>query len=71
MGASSYTYAEATMTQSVPNWLGSHVRAFRFFGGLPAIVVPDNLRSAISKPCRYEPQLNPAYADYVVTSLML
>jgi len=63
MGASSYTYAEATMTQSLPDWLGSHVRAFRFFGGLPAIIVPDNLRSAVSKPCRYEPDLNPAYAE--------
>ena len=63
MGASSYTYAEATMSQSLPDWLGSHVRAFRFYGGLPAIVVPDNLRSGVSKPCRYEPQLNPSYAE--------
>jgi transposase len=63
MGASSYTYAEATLSQSLPDWLGSHVRAFRFLGGLPAIVVPDNLRSAVSKPCRYEPQLNPSYAE--------
>jgi len=63
MGASSYTYAEATMTQSLPDWLGSHVRAFRFYGGLPAIIIPDNLRSGVSKPCRYEPQLNPAYAE--------
>jgi transposase len=62
MGASSYTYAEATLTQSLPDWLASHVRAFRFFGGLPVIVVPDNLRSGVSKPCRYEPELNPAYA---------
>jgi transposase len=63
LGASSYTYAEATLTQSLPDWLASHVRAFRFFGGLPVIVVPDNLRSAVSKPCRYEPDLNPAYAE--------
>ena len=63
MGASSYTYAEATLTQSLPDWLGSHVRAFMFLGGLPAIVVPDNLRSAVSKPCRYEPKLNPSYLD--------
>ena len=62
MGASSYTYAEATLSQSLPDWLASHVRAFRFFGGLPVIVVPDNLRSGVSKPCRYEPELNPAYA---------
>jgi len=63
MGASSYTYAEATTSQSLPDWLGSHVRAFRFLGGLPQIIVPDNLRSAVSKPCRYEPKLNPAYAE--------
>lgn len=63
MGASSYTYAEATLSQSLPDWLGSHVRAFLFLGGLPKIVVPDNLRSAVSKPCRYEPKLNPSYAD--------
>jgi transposase len=63
MGASSYTYAEATLSQSLPDWLGSHVRAFRFLGGLPQIIVPDNLRSAVSKPCRYEPKLNPSYAE--------
>lgn len=63
MGASSYTFAEATMTQSLPDWLGSHVHAFIFFGGVPKIVVPDNLRSAVSKPCRYEPQLNRSYLD--------
>ena len=63
MGASSYTYAEATLSQSLPDWLGSHVRAFIFLGGVPKIVVPDNLRSAVSKPCRYEPKLNPSYSD--------
>ena len=63
MGASSYTYAEATLSQSLPDWLGSHVRAFVFLGGLPVIVVPDNLLSAVSKPCRYEPKLNPSYAE--------
>jgi transposase len=63
MGASSYTYAEATLSQSLPDWLGSHVRAFIFLGGLPQIVVPDNLRSAVSKPCRYEPKLNRSYLD--------
>jgi len=63
MGASSYTYAEATLSQSLPDWLGSHVRAFKFLGGLPEIVVPDNLRSGVSKPCRYEPQVNPSYLD--------
>lgn len=61
LGASSYTFAEATWTQSLPDWLGSHARAFTFFGGVPKVVVPDNLKSAVSKPCRYEPELNPSY----------
>ena len=61
LGASSYTFAEATWTQTLPDWIGSHVRAFEFFGGTPAIVVPDNLKSAVSKACRYDPDLNPTY----------
>lgn len=61
LGASSYTYAEATWTQTLPDWVGSHVRAFEFFQGLVEILVPDNLRSAISKTCRYEPDINPTY----------
>lgn len=63
MGASSYTFAEATLSQGLSDWLGSHTRAFQFFGGVPEIVVPDNLKSAVSKPCRYEPDLNPSYQD--------
>jgi transposase len=62
-GASNYTYAEATWTQTLPDWIGSHVRAFAFFGGVPQLVVPDNLRSGVTKACRYEPELNPTYAD--------
>jgi len=61
LGASSYTYAEATWTQQLPDWIGSHVRAFAFFGGVPELAVPDNLRSAVSKAHRYEPDLNPTY----------
>ncbi len=61
LGASNYTYAEATLSQELPNWIGSNVRAFDFFGGVPKIVVPDNLRSAISKACKYEPDVNPTY----------
>lgn len=61
LGASSYTYAEATWSQSLPDWVGSHVRAFEFYGGLPERVVPDNLKSAVSKPCRYDPDINPTY----------
>jgi len=58
MGASNYTYAEATWTQSLADWTGSHVRTFIFLGSLPKCVVPDNLRSAVSKTCRYEPDIN-------------
>ena len=61
LGASNYTYVEATYTQSLPDWLESHVRAFEFFGGVPKIVIPDNLKSGVSKACRYDPDLNPAY----------
>lgn len=61
LGASSYTYAEATWSQSLPDWVGSHVRAFEFYGGVPQLVVPDNLKSAVTKACRYDPDLNPAY----------
>jgi transposase len=61
LGAGSYTYAEATWSQSLPDWIGSHVRAFEFYGGVPEIVVPDNLRSAVSKSCRYDPDINPTY----------
>jgi transposase len=50
LGASSYTYAEATFTQTLPDWIGSHVQMFRFFGGVPRLTVPDNLKSAVNKP---------------------
>jgi transposase len=63
LGASSYTYAEATWTQSLPDWIGAHIRAFEFLGGLPEIVVPDNLKSGVTKPCLYEPDLNRTYQE--------
>jgi transposase len=62
-GASNYTYAEATLSQTLPNWIGSHVRAFRYFGCVPRVLVPDNLKSGISRACKYEPELNPTYAE--------
>lgn len=61
LGASNYTYAEATLSQTLPDWLGSHVRMLAFFGGCPDMIVPDNLRSGVSKACRYDPDLNPSY----------
>ncbi len=62
-GASNYTFAEASLSQDLAHWTASHVRAFDFFGGLPQILVPDNLKSAVTTACRYEPELNPTYAE--------
>lgn len=61
LGASNYTFAEATYTQSLSDWLLSHVRMLEFFGGVPEILVPDNLKSGVSKASRYDPELNPSY----------
>lgn len=61
LGASNYTFAEASWSQKLEDWLNSHVHAFEYFGGTTAIIVPDNLRSAVSKACRYDPDLNPSY----------
>lgn len=61
LGASNYTYAEATLSQGLKDWLHSHVRTFEYFGGIPEMVIPDNLRSGVSRACRYEPELNPSY----------
>ena len=61
LGASNYTFAEATWTQSLPDWLASHVRALEFFGGCPQMLIPDNLKSGVTAACRYDPQLNPSY----------
>jgi transposase len=63
LGASSYTFAEATSGQDLRNWIGSHMRAFEFFGGVVEVVVPDNLKSAVTHPSYYEPDLNPTYRD--------
>jgi len=63
-GASNYTYAEATWTQELRDWIGAHVRAVEFFGGCNAIVVPDNTKAAVTAPHRYEPDINRTYADW-------
>lgn len=63
LGASNYTYAEATWTQSLADWIASHVRAFSFFGGVPQLIVPDNLKSGVTRACRYEPLLNQSYFE--------
>ena len=62
LGASSLTYAEATWTQALPDWVGAHVRMFRFFGAAPRLLVPDNLRSAVHKASFYDPEVNRSYA---------
>jgi len=63
LGASSYTYAEAQESQAMKSWIGGHVRAFEFFNGVTEILVPDNTKTAVTSPCRYEPDLNPTYQD--------
>jgi transposase len=63
LGASNYTYAEATFTQSLPDWIASHVRAFTFFGGAARQTVSDNLKAGISRACFHEPMVNRTYAD--------
>ena len=63
LGASNYTYAEATWTQGLADWIGAHVRCFTYFGGVPEVVVPDNLRAGVAKAHRYEPDINPTYQD--------
>ncbi len=64
LGASDYTYAEVTRTQNSEDWLSSHQRALAFFGGVPEIIVPDNLKTGITHASRYEPDLNRAYAEF-------
>ena len=64
LGASNYTFAEATWSQSLPDWLASHVRMLTYFGGCTELIVPDNLKSGVSKACRYDPDLNPSYQQW-------
>lgn len=66
LGASNYTFAEATLSQKLSDWIGSHIRAFDFSGGVPQLVIPDNLKSAVDKACRYEPLLNQTYAEMLI-----
>jgi len=63
LGASNYTFAEASLAQDLPSWIKAHVHAFEFFGGMAEILVPDNLKSGVTNPCRYEPDINPTYQD--------
>lgn len=63
LGASSYTYAEATPSQELPHWIAAHVHAFAHLGGASRLIVPDNLRSGVTSARRYEPEINPSYAE--------
>jgi transposase len=63
LGASSYTYSEASLSQGLGDWIGAHMRTFEFLGGVPEIVVPDNLKSGVTKACRYEPSVNRTYEE--------
>jgi len=62
-GASNYTFAEASLKQDLPSWIASHIHALEYFGGSPAVLVPDNLRAGVQRACRYEPDINPTYQD--------
>ena len=63
MGASNYTYAEAVASEGLEDWIGVHIRMFTFLGGVPKVVVPDNLKSAVFKADRFDPGLNRTYAE--------
>jgi transposase len=66
LGASNLTYAEATRTQSGPDWIGSHTRAVAYFGGTTEAYVCDQLRSGVTRPCRYEPGVQRTYEEWAV-----
>lgn len=63
LGASNYTYAEASLSQSLPDWIASHVRTFAYFGGVARQTVSDNLKAGITRACFHEPMVNRTYAD--------
>jgi transposase len=63
LGCSGMLYCEATRGQDLFSWVGAHIHAFEFFGGVSEVTVPDNLRAGVTKACYYEPELNPTYAE--------
>lgn len=66
LGASSYTYAEITRDQQMESWIRAHEHAFAYWGGVPSLTVPDNTKTGVTKPCRYDPDLNPTYQNFAV-----
>src|SRR5207248_2466395 len=63
LGASTYTFAQATVSQDLPNWVACHMAAFEYFHGTTKLIVPDNPRTAVDRACRYEPDLNRTYHE--------
>ena len=63
LGASSFTFAHASWTQALPDWIDAHVRALAAIGGVPQLLVPDNTKTAFIKACLYDPQVNRTYAE--------
>lgn len=66
LGASSYTYAEATRDQQLESWLSAHIHTFEYWGGVPALIIPDNTKTGVTKACRYDPDLNPTYQNFAI-----
>jgi transposase len=66
LGASNYTYAEATWTRGLPDWIGSHTRALAFFDGATRLIVPDQWKAGVHKPCYWEPELNRTYQEWAM-----
>lgn len=64
LGASNFTYAEALESQRVPHWIAAHTRALEHCGGVPAVVVPDQLKSAVTGPCHYEPTIQRTFEEW-------
>jgi transposase len=64
LGASSYTWAEAMHDQQMEAWLRGHVHAFEHFHGIPALAVPDNTKTGVTRAHRYDPDLNPTYYNF-------
>lgn len=63
-GYSNYTFADVTWSQRLPDWIGSHTRMLQFFGGVPELIVPDNLKSGVRDACRFDPEANPTYVQW-------
>jgi transposase len=63
LGASNYTFVLAMKSQSLPDWIDAHRQAFEFFNGVPGMIIPDNLKSGVTQPHHYDPEINPSYQE--------